>query len=220
VPTPPVPFGRWKPVSLPAVGALLAPARFPWWLSGGYALELFAGRQMRPHGDIDVSIFRRDAPMLRLLLEGWDLQVAHEGVLAPWITATLEHPAASVWCRAIPTGPWLLQVMFDEGNPSEWVCHRHPDIRLPLDRATSRSPDGVAYLRPELQLLLKAKDSRPKDDADFATVFPLLMPDRAAWLLGAIGRWYPRHRWLTNPPAPQRRIPDDQPSTIEFQEMQ
>ena len=25
----------------------------PWWIAGGYAIELFVGHAVRPHGDID-----------------------------------------------------------------------------------------------------------------------------------------------------------------------
>jgi hypothetical protein len=154
------------------------------------------GHPTRPHSDIDISIFRVDAPSLRDLLLGWDLHAAHEGTLTPWTTSSEKPAGDSIWCRARPGRPWSLQVMLDEGTLREWVCHRHREIRLPLDQATARSPEGIAYLRPEVQLLLKAKDTRPKDDADFATVFPLLGPTQARWLADALERHYPRHRWL------------------------
>jgi hypothetical protein len=144
---------------------------------------------------MDVSILREDAPLLGHLLEGWDLHGAHAGVLTPWRPVT-EPPESSIWCRKSPERPWGLQVMFDEGTPGEWICHRHGDIHLALDQVLLRSPDGIAYLRPEVQLLLKAKDTRPKDDADFATVFPLLSPAPRRWLVDALRRYYPEHRWL------------------------
>jgi hypothetical protein len=174
---------------------------------------------MRSHSDIDVSIFRDDAAALRRCLEGWDLQIARDGVLTPWTTGTLARPADSLWCRPDPAGPWRLQVMVDEGTPEEWVCHRHGDLRLPLDRATVRTPGGVAYLRPEIQLLLKAEETRPKDDADFAVVFPLLTAPPAAWLTDALERHHPGHRWVTNPPAPLIRIPVDHSSPPTSQEI-
>jgi hypothetical protein len=124
------------------------------------------------------------------------LYEAHAGTLTPWRTATVAPPTGSIWGRTGPGHAWSLQVMLDEGTPAEWVCHRHSDIRLPLDRVLSTSPDGTPYLRPEIQLLLKAKDTRPKDDADFAVLYPLLAPRAARWLTDALQRYYPRHRWL------------------------
>jgi len=32
----------------------------PWWVAGGWALDLFAGRVLRPHEDLDVAVFRED----------------------------------------------------------------------------------------------------------------------------------------------------------------
>jgi hypothetical protein len=138
------------------------------------------GRTTRTHHDIDVSILREDAPLLRRLLQGWDLQLAPAGVLTPWDTDTIEAPFNSIWCRATPTDPWSLQVMFDEGTATEWVCRRHPEIRLPMTELICQAPDGTPYIAPQVQLFMKAKDTRPKDDADHATVVPLLSPRRSA----------------------------------------
>ncbi len=41
---------------------------------------------------------------------------------------------------------------------------------------------GVPYLAPELQLLFKSEDARPKDDVDAASVIPELEPEGRAWL--------------------------------------
>ena len=51
--------------------------------------------------------------------------------------------------------------------------------------------------RPEVVLLLKARDGRPKDDDDFAALAPLLTEAQRQWLiprLGPPGR--PDHPWL------------------------
>ena len=41
-----------------------------------------------------------------------------------------------------------------------------------------RTEQGVPYLAPELQLLYKSKDIRPKDELDAAEVIPSLAADR------------------------------------------
>ena len=48
---------------------------FPYYVCGGFALELFLGKTMRSHSDLDISIFadnRKDAVEL-LLANGWDV---------------------------------------------------------------------------------------------------------------------------------------------------
>jgi hypothetical protein len=55
----------------------------PWWVAGGWAIDLFAGRPTRPHGDTDLAILRVDQERLRQHLGGWDIHVAHDSVLTP-----------------------------------------------------------------------------------------------------------------------------------------
>ncbi|WP_378515025.1 hypothetical protein [Nonomuraea dietziae] len=55
-----------------------------------------------------------------------------------------------------------------------WICRRDEGLRLPYDAIIERTADGIPYLVPEVVLLFKAKASRPKDQADFDGVLPLL----------------------------------------------
>jgi len=48
---------------------------FPYYVCGGFALELFVGKSMRAHGDLDISVFyenKRDVAAL-LHSNGWDI---------------------------------------------------------------------------------------------------------------------------------------------------
>lgn len=48
---------------------------FPYYVCGGFALELFVGKTMRPHSDLDISVFhenKRDVVVL-LQRDGWDV---------------------------------------------------------------------------------------------------------------------------------------------------
>jgi len=188
-------LGPWDPLTPAATRALFTPAPFVWWLAGGHALDLFVGRPTRPHHDVDVAMLRVDAPLLRPVVEGWDLRLAHDGTLTSWTTDDVAPPCNSVWCRTAPSAPWGLQVMFEDGNPTEWICRRHPDIALPMAEVICHAPDGTPYVAPQIQLLMKAKGTRPKDDADYATVAPLLSPAAARWLDEQLRQFYPGHPW-------------------------
>jgi hypothetical protein len=86
--------------------------------------------------------------------------------------------------------------MLELGTPGHWICRRHPEVVVPMGQAVLAGPDGLPYVAPQIQLFMKAKDTRPKDDADFAIVFPLLSAGDAAWLTAALRRHYPSHHWL------------------------
>lgn len=169
----------WDPLPLGDVTALMAwfPAR--WWISGGMALELFAGRSWRDHDDVDVGICRADAVHLPAALAGWELCDAHDGTVRPWRGGSLR--GVNVWCRR-RGGPWQLDVVVGAGDDERWVYRRDPSLSLPWGRAVLVSASGVPFLAPELQLLFKAKDPRPKDHADAEVVVPLLGADRVALL--------------------------------------
>jgi hypothetical protein len=46
-------------------------------------------------------------------------------------------------------------------------------------------------ISPEIQLLYKAKDPRPRDQTDFKRIVPQLDPGARAWLRDALGGWIP-----------------------------
>ncbi|MET9343391.1 hypothetical protein [Nonomuraea sp. NPDC003804] len=93
VETPETPWGCWEPAPLEEVVALFGASTVPWWVSGGYAIELAVGRPFREHGDVDVSVLRRDHLAVRRLLAGWDCHVADPpGTLRPWPVGILLTP--------------------------------------------------------------------------------------------------------------------------------
>ena len=189
----------WRPLTVPEVAALLRDVAFPWWVAGGYAIELAAGRPVRPHADIDVLLLRRDQLAAHALLAGWDCWVADPpGRLRVWPAGeTLPLTAHDIWCRESPHGPWRLQLMLDDARGDRWVSRRDARVSLPIADIGARTPDGVPYLRPEIQLYNKARARRPRDEADLAVALPRLSADRRRWLRWAIMTVYgDDHPWL------------------------
>ncbi|WJY53529.1 amino acid transporter [Streptomyces chengbuensis] len=193
-------LGRWVPERPEDVAAVFVKANFPWWIAGGYAIELAVGRELRAHGDLDVLVLRRDQAYLRDLLTGWDLYVADppgQGELRPWLPEeALQPPLHDIWCRRTPEAPWSMQLMLDETEGIQWVSRRNPEIRLPIDQLGRTSETGIPYLAPEVQLFYKARATRDKDETDFEAVLPLLDAPARAWLADAIKVLSPGHPWI------------------------
>lgn len=178
----------WHPLAIREVAALFANVCFPWWIAGGFAIEQFVGSAFRPHGDIDVLLLKRDATAARRLLRDWDLWVADPpGHLRRWPTdEALPDRATDVWCRKKPGNAWQLQLMFDNSEDGNWQSRRAPAISVPIDAIGFKNADGIAFLRPEIQLFYKAKNPRPKDDLDLAHCLPLLTGEQLDWLAHVI----------------------------------
>jgi hypothetical protein len=212
--TPPS-FGPWDPLGVEDVVRLLRGAPFRWWLTGGYALELHLGTSWRSHADIDVGICRSDAPEVHRWLSGrgWDLHIGAGGRLTPWHGEALD-PARSqnnVWCRRAPGDDWRLDITVGSGTPERWVYRRDETVTRPWDDAVLRTPAGVPYLAPELQLLFKSKGLRPRDHLDAAHAVPHLTPPRRRVLHLLLP---PDHPWQALLDHPNRRRTPPSPEPV------
>jgi hypothetical protein len=194
-------LGRWEPMPLPQAVEIFASLgdRTPWWIAGGYAIELFVGRELRDHDDVDVLLLRRDQHVVHELLPGWDVQAADPpGRLRPWQPGeVLPLGVHDIWCRETPASPWRLQVMLDESEGEQWRSRRDRRVELPVAELGRRTTLGWPYLAPEVQLFYKATSSelRAKDLSDFAVALPLLDQAERLWLDRAIGAVRPDHPW-------------------------
>lgn len=190
-------LGRWSPLTPGEAFALFRALPAPWWLAGGWALDLFVGRQTRDHADLDIEVLRRDQFAIQRHLAGWDLQTAANGALRPWPPGVaLDDGVNSIWCRPAPGAPWAMQIMFASSSGDEWCYRRQPTIARPLGSLGLMTAEGLAYLAPEVQLLYKSRTPRAKDDADFGLVLPLLGTARARWLLAALREAHPEQHWI------------------------
>lgn len=193
------PWGQWEPASPLEVADIFSGGQVPWWVAGGYAIELATGQPIREHTDIDVLLLRRDQFAVQQVLPGWQWQAADPpGTLRPWQPAErLPESVHDIWCRPGPGEPWRIQVMLDESSDADWVSRRDERIRRPISSIGFVTADGIPYLAPEIQLFYKAKGLRPKDAADFAAVLPLLIRAQRDWLGDALSLVYgPGHPWL------------------------
>ncbi|MET8122445.1 hypothetical protein [Micromonospora sp. NPDC005189] len=100
------------------------------------------------------------------------------------------------WLRDPATGRYLLDVFREPHDGDMWICRRDETIRLPYAEIIRHTVDRIPYLIPELVLLFKAKHVRPKDQADFDGVLPLLTRTQRETLSRLLTRIHPGHTWL------------------------
>ncbi len=188
-------LGPWQPFTVGEAARLLAGLPAPWWIAGGWALDLFVGRQTRAHDDLDVEVLRRDQLVLQRHLSGWDLRLAAGGVLRPWPPGEPLTGGASVWARPSAADPWAVQFYFADADADHWLYRRDRRVTRPIAALGRRTDDGLPYLAPEVQLLYSSAGRREKNEADFVLVRPLLAEASARWLARALALAHPGHRW-------------------------
>jgi hypothetical protein len=176
---------------------------YPWFVSGGWAIDLFVGRVTREHEDVEVGTFFPHQEALRRHLSDWQLARIREDAWEPWESSDpIVLPEFQVQARSDDLAPHVFDIFLNPLEDDDWVSRRHPGLRVPareiLGRTVARGdePPDIPYLVPEIQLLYKAKYHRPKDEADFGAVVELMTRTQRRWLSETLQAHHPGDRWI------------------------
>lgn len=173
----------------------------PWYVAGGWAIDLYLGRQTRDHEDIEVALFRRDQAALFDALSAWTFHVAVPGVrepMKPWNRGEqLDAPIHEIHGTRDRGSPTALELLLNEAEGERWMFRRQPAVTRPIPLISLETPDGIPVLGPEIVLLFKAKAPRARDEVDFRNVQDTLDGERREWLRGALEQVHPGHPWLS-----------------------
>jgi GrpB-like predicted nucleotidyltransferase (UPF0157 family) len=185
---------------LESVATELAELGCPWYVSSGWALDLFLGRVTRIHHDVDIVLDRGDQLALQeyMTQRGWRFVTPFEQRLEPWPPhMRIETPRHQV--HAHREGAFI-DFLLSPLEQGVWRYRRQPTIVRDAGRISLRSAQGIPFLAPELVLLFKSKSTgrqeRGKDQADFEQVHPHLEHERRAWLRWALIATEPAHPWI------------------------
>ena len=190
-------YGRVEPLSPAQVAELFAGAPFRWWVAGGWSVELDP-EPRRSHEDIEIGIPREDLAAVRQWLRDYHLWDTNAGALTYlWPPAELPEASEQLWVRRNAYSPWLMDLMLTPVAGETWFYKRDRRVTRPLAEVVRAGPGGNPMQRPEVTLLYKARQRRPKDEADFVAVAPRLPATDRAWLRDAIALSEPEgHPWL------------------------
>ena len=196
----------WTPIAVDELVRIMASAPFFWCLAGGHAIERMVGRPYRPHDDLDIVVLRSQQLLAQDWFRDWMLAAADPpGALRPWTAGEkLTWRVHDIWARRPDAAGWELQIMIQEDDATSWFFRRDDRVHGQIDDLRI-DVAGVPCLRPDLQLLFKAKSSRPKDDQDFLQLLPVLSAQQRQtlwdWLDLTSANGHPWMPALENPDA-------------------
>lgn len=198
------------------MGRWLAGLPGPWWVAGGWAIDLWLGEVSREHEDIEVSVLRADQQALYAHCGDWRRFTPREDIWVPMgADEQLELPEFQVQVRppalalaAHPGLPAEFEFMLNDVADGAWRFRPEPTIRRAWERVIVVGPFGIPAVAPELVLLHKARHHRPKDEHDFAHALPHLDAERRAWFRAALAQIRPADPWLTALDDGQRTTDD------------
>lgn len=181
---------------------LMAGFPYPWFVSGGWAIDMFLNQVTRAHSDLEIGLFREHQNALRNQFAGWRLTKSDflrpEGAAwvpwneGDWVAAPLFQVQAWRSQDEEPDYDFFLNDLVD----GMWQFRREPSIMRPVEEVVLYTTDGIPFLAPDVQLAFKAKGQRPKDDQDFALTSPHLSTAQHNWLAMALKAAYGEHHWL------------------------
>jgi hypothetical protein len=181
------------------VADILAGLKTPWYIAGGWAIDLFLGRVTRPHEDIEIGILRKHQRTVQDYFRGWQLMkvVPGKARMIPWPAGEwLDLPVHEIHARRESGKLRHLEILLNEASEREWRFRRNLQIRIPLTKIGLSWENKIPFLAPEIVLLYKAKNPGQKDQADFDSVRELLNKKQRRWLMESIEKCHPEHPWI------------------------
>jgi len=179
------------------VASLFRDLHCPWFVCGGWAIDLFLKRVTRGHKDIDIAVARNDQFKVRdhLWQRGWNLEKAIDGELFPWTESErLVLPVHTIWCKNDKHDPKFIEILLNEIDDDQFRFRRDQSITLARDRMFFKCSFGLPVFAPEIVLLYKSNCSE-EYDADFQNTVKTLEEERRVWLKVALNKLFAQHPW-------------------------
>jgi len=167
----------WQPWTPAQLQERLEGASAPWYLVGGWALDIWHGYETRAHDDLEFCILEKDLDVFRNILAGYGIYTAHDGDVT--YLANDEKPSPEIqqfWILETALARWRADLMTEPGDPDLWRYERDHSVQRQRSIMVEWSPDGIPYLNAAGVLLFKAKRCRAKDQLDFQNALPRLTP--------------------------------------------
>jgi len=179
------------------VAAIMQSFEKPWFVAGGWAVDLFLGRETRAHEDFEVAVFRRDQEAVWRHLSGWTWDQVKAGERHPWRGEWLAPPIHELHGKRAEGDLRELEVLLDEAWADTWRFRRNLAVARPIAEIRLRTSEEIPFLAPEIALLYKAKAPRAHDEADFRAALPELDEPRRQWLAQALDVCHSGHPWIS-----------------------
>jgi hypothetical protein len=169
----------------------------PWFIAGGWAIDLFVGRTTREHQRLSIAALREDHLALREHFEGWTVLVQQGGLTTDWPPGeTLPPPVVAGRAQRPKGDPATIRFHLHPSGHGRWLWMRDRMIGLPLSRLGGRTPEGYPFLAPEIVLLEKSLSKGKKHEQDFRVALGSMSGQSKIWLRDALRTVDPAHPWL------------------------
>jgi hypothetical protein len=152
---------EWRPLSIDALGKELGEFS-DWVLCGGYSVARLTGRDSRPHGDVDIGVYRSQLNDCLEVLGQERVFLCRHGKHQAWDRGEVPEEVHDVWITDQTGCYWVLQVMVFDDEGDRVVYRRDRRISW-LKRHHSMEIDGIKVLNPLITFLFKAHKAQMEE---------------------------------------------------------
>ncbi len=207
-----------------SVNELLKNKNFDYAFCGGYAIDLFLGRQTRKHRDIDILAYWEDRDsiieyMWSLGFEVYEMigggqthritdvnkqMKVKRNIIAVnncdfvWIEPTKSSDIFNIdFLPAEQTEPNFIEFLFNDKTENDFLYARNHHVKRSLDKAILYNYE-IPYLAPEICLLYKSTDTdRVGYQSDYDSAIKAINCEQKDWLNNSLKFMFPSgHQWI------------------------
>jgi hypothetical protein len=133
-----------------------------WVLCGGHSVALLTGKDTRPHGDIDIGVFRtRILDFLNLFAEE-RVFLCRQGNHEKWRGENIPGDIHDIWIANENVTHWLFQIMIFDDCEDQVYYRRNPRISW-SKKCHSVNIDHIRVLNPFVTFLFKANKNTQEE---------------------------------------------------------
>ena len=209
-------------ILLKETAALLEEMDALWAVCGGFALDLFLGKEIRRHSDIDICVCEKDREKILqyVLRKGWTVyEFRGQGKvrpLGPTVPSEMGRNLMCIkdQCEFVQFYPCeeegllyheffhigitrlnYLEFLFNQTDSGDLLLSGGK-VKCALSEAILHR-NGIPYLAPEVALLIKAsRADNAEYQLDFEMVYPQLNSEQRKWFIQKMDILYPNgHVW-------------------------
>lgn len=175
---------------------IMSNSNFPWYIAGGWSIDLAIGRKTREHEDIDLVVFREYIQDVLEYFKDWEIGVVIPGEHRLEKVTDKAQVLQPQYCLHIKNDTDFVEVLFTDKMNDQVIYRRDLTITLSLENFIKTDPLGRTYITPEWQLLFKSKSPRERDEQDFISAVPFLGNDQKSWLKKALIKTNASPQWI------------------------
>jgi hypothetical protein len=158
---------------------------FPWFFTGGWAIDLFLGNETRTHDNLSIGVYRKNQMKLYKYLEKPkkyyvdNTSLIGKLIKKEWNKEYLRLPIYEV---DIKYEDLQLNIFLNEKEDDYWAYGRDSKIMREEKNAILYTDKRIPFLCPEIVCLYKSIDLRDKDIKDISNALEKMNVQQKAWL--------------------------------------